>query len=88
MYAASAEKNGTGAISSSGRVSRRYVGRTYAQAPQIDAATHVVSRHRLLPGEVVRCRVTDTRGYDLMARPVADLEHRLALPVVRPGGCA
>ncbi|MBI1337432.1 MAG: 30S ribosomal protein S12 methylthiotransferase RimO [Phycisphaera sp.] len=61
----------------------RYTGRTYAQAPQIDAVTFVDSTENLSPGELVRCRITGHEGYDLAARPVAELEKRVSLAVMR-----
>ena len=54
-------------------------GRTYFQAPQIDPVTYVRSRERLAPGELVRCVVTASDGYDLIAKPVAELETRVSL---------
>lgn len=54
-------------------------GRTYFQAPQIDAVTLVESRSPLSPGELVRCTVVDAEGYDLVAQPVTDLEKRVPL---------
>ncbi len=66
-------------------VTDRYVGRTYAQAPQIDAVTFVHSRDKLAPGELVRCRITEADGYDLIARPVADIDKKVRLPVMVSG---
>lgn len=60
-----------------------YRARARFQAPQIDAVTYVVSDSRLSPGEVVRCVVVGSAGYDLIARPVADLDRRVPLAVVR-----
>ena len=57
-------------------------GRTYFQAPQIDAVTYVESARPLSPGELVPCVVVASEGYDLIARPVADLERRVGLPVI------
>jgi ribosomal protein S12 methylthiotransferase len=62
---------------------RLYVGRTTSQAPQIDGITYVHSRNALAPGEVVRCAIVGWDEYDLIARPVADLEKRVALTVLR-----
>ncbi len=59
-----------------------YVGRTYFQAPSIDASTYVQSRHRLSPGELVRCTIVDSDGYDLIAQPTEDLEKRTSLTVL------
>ncbi len=48
-------------------------GRTFAQAPQIDANTIVHCRDKLAPGERVRCALTAWRDYDLIAQPVTEL---------------
>jgi ribosomal protein S12 methylthiotransferase len=61
---------------------RLYQGRTYFQAPQIDAVTYVQSRERLSPGELVRCVIVGSDGYDLIARPVAELEKRTSLRIL------
>lgn len=62
------------------------VGRTYFQAPKIDAVTYVASAEALTPGELVRCTIVGSDGYDLIARPVAEMERmaekRVSLPVV------
>ena len=60
-----------------------YQGRTYFQAPSIDAMTFVQSRGRLSPGELVRCVVVGSEGYDLIARPVDEVEKRVSLSVLR-----
>ncbi|NJL31498.1 MAG: hypothetical protein HC898_07645 [Phycisphaerales bacterium] len=60
-----------------------YTGRTYQQAPQIDGVTYVVTKQKLAPGELVRCRVTDWDGYDLIAQPVEDLHKHTSLRVLR-----
>jgi ribosomal protein S12 methylthiotransferase len=59
-----------------------YQGRTYFQAPQIDAVTFVRTRERLSPGELVRCAIVESDGYDLIARPLAELEKRTQLPII------
>lgn len=59
-----------------------YQGRTYFQAPQIDSVTYVQSRERLAPGELVRCTVVASDGYDLIARPVSELERKVALKLL------
>ncbi|MCL4220019.1 MAG: 30S ribosomal protein S12 methylthiotransferase RimO [Phycisphaerales bacterium] len=58
---------------------RVYQGRTYFQAPQIDAVTLVHSTAELAPGELVRCTIVGSDGYDLIARPVSELERRVSL---------
>jgi ribosomal protein S12 methylthiotransferase len=59
-----------------------YAGRSSQQAPQVDSATYVQSKAKLSPGEVVRCKVTDADGYDLVAQPVEDQIRRVSLPIV------
>lgn len=44
----------------------RCVGRTSHQAPQIDGVCVVENAERLVPGELVKCRVIDSDGYDLV----------------------
>jgi len=66
-----------------GKGGRLYRGRTYFQAPMIDAVTYVQSAETLAPGELVRCTVVASDGYDLIARPVAELEKRVGLRVLR-----
>ena len=60
-----------------------HVGRCYHQAPQIDSLIYVVSRERLSPGELVRCTVVGSDGYDLVAQPTSDIERKVVLPVIR-----
>ena len=57
-------------------------GRTYFQAPQIDPVTYVAGKSRFSPGELVRCVITGSDGYDLIATPVEELERRVSLTVV------
>ena len=58
------------------------IGRCYFQAPQVDAQTCVASVGRLSPGELVRCQIVASQGYDLVARPVEELEKRASLPIL------
>lgn len=60
----------------------RYAGRTYQQAPDIDATTYLDSKQALSPGEVIRCQIVDTEDYDLVARPVDELEGNVSLPLL------
>ena len=52
----------------------------------MDSATVVHSAAPLVPGELVRCTVVDSDGYDLVARPSAELERAVSLPVAQPRG--
>jgi hypothetical protein len=60
-----------------------YTGRTYFQAPMVDASTYVHSKKKLAAGELVRCTIIGSDGYDLVARPSDELEKRVGLPVLR-----
>ena len=71
------------ATSGVGKGGKLYKGRTYFQAPMIDAVTYVQSAEKLAAGELVRCTVVASDGYDLVARPVAELEKRVGLKVLR-----
>jgi ribosomal protein S12 methylthiotransferase len=51
-----------------------WLGRTQADAPEVDGTVFVSAKRRLQPGEIVRARVTDTLEYDICAE-VED-EHR------------
>ncbi len=58
-----------------------FVGRCYHQAPQVDSLTYVHANEALTPGELVRCTVVDADGYDFIARPTAELERTIRLPL-------
>ena len=55
-----------------GRGGSLYQGRCYFQAYDIDAHTFVQSAEGRKPGELARCVIVGSDGYDLIARPVAD----------------
>ena len=59
-----------------------YAGRTVFQAPQIDAVTYVQSKEKLSPGEVVRCVIVGSDGYDLTAKPVDEVEKKVSLGIL------
>ena len=59
-----------------------FTGRCYHQAPQVDSCTWVLAERDLAPGELVRCTIVDSDGYDLIARPCDELESGLSLPVI------
>jgi ribosomal protein S12 methylthiotransferase len=42
-----------------------YVGRSYADAPEVDGQVYVTGQ-RLVPGQIVACEVVATHGYDLI----------------------
>jgi hypothetical protein len=65
------------------RATRMYVGRCYHQAPQVDSVTYVHSTAELSPGELVRCTVVSSDGYDLIAQPTEQSERKIALPLAR-----
>ncbi len=58
-------------------------GRAYFQAPDVDGVTYVQAARALSPGELVRCTVVASDGYDLIARPTEELERRVSLQVLR-----
>ena len=60
-----------------------YQGRAYHQAPQIDSVTYVQTAQKLAPGELVRCAIVGAEGYDLIARPLADLDPTVRLNILR-----
>lgn len=43
------------------------VGRSYADAPEIDGNVFITSTEKLAPGQIVTCTVTDSNEYDLWA---------------------
>ena len=46
------------------------VGRSSADAPEIDGSVFVESSHPLKPGDIVRVRVTESDEYDLWAEKI------------------
>lgn len=60
-----------------------YRGRTYFQAPQIDAMTFVQSGRKLSAGELVPCAIVGSDGYDLIAKPVEELEKKVGLTILK-----
>lgn len=78
-----AVRDTAGASEAYGGKGTLHKGRTYFQAPDIDGVTYVTSREKLVPGELVRCTVIDSDGYDLVARPVDELSKRVGLRVLR-----
>ena len=58
-----------------------YTGRAYFQAPSIESVTYVQSNQPRSAGELVRCTIVDSNGYDLIAVPTDDLEKKFSLPI-------
>ncbi len=46
-----------------------YVGRSYADAPDVDGVVYVTGEG-LAPGQIVACEIVAARGYDLIAAAV------------------
>ncbi|QQE12524.1 30S ribosomal protein S12 methylthiotransferase RimO [Planctomycetota bacterium] len=61
-----------------------YHGRTPSQAPQIDGVTYVHSEsgEQFAAGEVVKCRMVGYDGYDLIVKPVKEMDNTVSLTVV------
>jgi ribosomal protein S12 methylthiotransferase len=66
-----------------GKGGKLYKGRTTAQAPMIDSVTFVQSREKLAPGELVQCVLVGSDGYDLVARPLVEIERKFGLRVLK-----
>jgi len=62
---------------------KTYYGRAYHQAPMVDSLTCVISNRKLVPGELVRCVIVDSDGYDLIGRPLDELKPSTSLSVLR-----
>ncbi|MFT3683680.1 MAG: 30S ribosomal protein S12 methylthiotransferase RimO [Phycisphaerales bacterium] len=71
------------ATSGVGKGGKLYTGRSYTQAPSIDSVTYVQSKRELFPGELIQCVIVGADGYDLVAKPVDELEKRVSLNVMR-----
>lgn len=74
------EVEATAGVSTGGKL---YQGRAYHQAPQIDSVTYVQSKQKIAPGELVRCAIVAADGYDLIARPLSDLDPTVRLNVLK-----
>lgn len=69
-------------IEGPGKADGSFAGRCYHQAPQVDSLTYVRSDRPLKAGELVRCTIVDSRGYDLIARPSVECERATARPTL------
>ena len=47
-----------------------YIGRTYADAPEVDGVVYVKTRKPLSPGDFVDVKITDTMEYDLVGSEI------------------
>jgi ribosomal protein S12 methylthiotransferase len=47
-----------------------YLGRSYADAPEVDGNVFINTSYKVKVGDFVRCRITDTLEYDLVGEPV------------------
>ena len=65
-----------------GQAGDLHQGRAYFQAVDIDSVTYVESKAKLSPGELVRCVVVGSHEYDLVARPLEELERRVSLKLL------
>jgi len=43
----------------------------------------VQSKEKLSPGEVIRCTIVGSDGYDLVAKPVTALEKKVSLTLMK-----
>jgi ribosomal protein S12 methylthiotransferase len=62
----SSRRSGTGKASGTPHDTRCWIGRTYADAPEIDGVVYVTGR-KLRPGQIVPCEIVANKGYDLVA---------------------
>jgi len=58
-----------------------YQCRTKQQAPDVDACTILMAEKKQTIGTVIRCTITDSDGYDFVARPSDELEKVISLPL-------
>ncbi|MHB1562067.1 MAG: 30S ribosomal protein S12 methylthiotransferase RimO [Isosphaeraceae bacterium] len=61
----------------------RWIGRTYADAPDVDGVVHIRGGS-FRPGDIVPCEIVDTEGYDLEARVLPNEPPRSRKPRPRP----
>jgi ribosomal protein S12 methylthiotransferase len=57
----------------------QWIGRTYADAPDVDGVVFLRSKV-LRAGDLIRCRIEEARGYDLVARPLRGAEPKRRSP--------
>lgn len=59
-----------------------YQGRGYFQAVDVDSVIYVQSKEPISSGELVRCTIVGSDGYDLIARPTSELQRRVPLRIL------
>ena len=47
-----------------------YIGRSYMQAPEIDEVIYIKNTKQLEIGQFIKCKIIDTKGYDLIGEIV------------------
>ena len=50
-----------------------YIGRSYMQAPEIDEVIYIKNTKQLEIGQFIKCKIIDTKGYDLIGEIVNNL---------------
>ena len=48
----------------------------------MDSSTYVQSREKLVAGELVRCVIVGSDGYDLIAKPLSEIEKKVTLKLL------
>ncbi|MFA5116609.1 MAG: 30S ribosomal protein S12 methylthiotransferase RimO [Candidatus Omnitrophota bacterium] len=47
-----------------------YLGRSFADAPEVDGNVFINTSYKVKTGDLVKCRITDTLEYDLVGEPI------------------
>jgi ribosomal protein S12 methylthiotransferase len=47
-----------------------YLGRSFADAPEVDGNVFINTSYKIKTGDFVKCRITDTLEYDLVGEPI------------------
>ncbi|MFG0292649.1 MAG: 30S ribosomal protein S12 methylthiotransferase RimO [Phycisphaerales bacterium JB050] len=59
-----------------------YQGRAYFQAIDVDSVIYVQAKSPLSVGELVRCTIVGSDGYDLIARPTSEFQRTVPLRIL------
>ena len=64
-------------VMTEGRIAEEdvYIGRTYMDAPQVDGFLFFKAEEELLTGDMVKVKVIQAKGYDLIGEIVKGSEH-------------